>query len=109
MRSGLCASDLMETAMDNTTTRRMHPLTAIAAVSVTLFSLVGIGAITGLIPTSHSQSTPTPVAKPAEEPLKSTAVAPPAESANMGTAAAPVPADRLPVHKAVVKHAKPAA
>ena len=34
----------------------MHPLTAIAAVSVTLFSLAGIGAITGLMPTGHSQN-----------------------------------------------------
>jgi len=40
--------------MENTTSRSMHPLTAIAAVSVTLFSLAGIGAITGLIPTRHS-------------------------------------------------------
>ena len=61
--------------METSTTKRMHPLTAIAAVSVTLFSLVGIGAITGLIPTSHSQSAPTQAVKPAEEPLRSTAAA----------------------------------
>jgi len=98
----------METAMDNTTTKRMHPLTAIAAVSVTLFSLVGIGAITGLIPTSHSQSTQTQPAKPAEEPLKSAAAAQPAETAPVATVAESKPADRPPVHKAAVRHAKPA-
>lgn len=42
--------------MDTSTKKSMHPLTAMAAVSLTLFSLVGIGAITGLIPTSLSQS-----------------------------------------------------
>ena len=50
--------------MEIRTTRSMHPLTAIAAVSVTLFSLAGIGAITGLIPTSHSQTTVVPVSAP---------------------------------------------
>ena len=65
--------------METSTTKRMHPLTAIAAVSVTLFSLVGIGAITGLIPTSHSQSAPTQAVKPAEEPLRSAAAAQSAE------------------------------
>ena len=95
--------------MDNTTTRRMHPLTAIAAVSVTLFSLVGIGAITGLIPTSHSQSTQTQAVKPAEEPLKSAAAAQPAETAPVATVAESKPADKPPVHKAAPKHTSPAA
>jgi outer membrane lipoprotein SlyB len=93
--------------MDNTTTKRMHPLTAIAAVSVTLFSLVGIGAITGLIPTSHSQSAPTQAAKPAEEPVKSAAAAQPAEAAPAVTMAESKPADKPVVHKAATKRAKP--
>lgn len=36
-------------------TRRLHPLLTAAAVSLTVFSLLGIGAITGLIPTASSQ------------------------------------------------------
>ncbi len=33
--------------------KRIHPLVAVAAVSITLFSLVGIAAITGVLPTSQ--------------------------------------------------------
>jgi uncharacterized protein YcfJ len=33
--------------------KRIHPLVAVAAVSVTLFSAVGIAAITGVLPTSQ--------------------------------------------------------
>lgn len=38
--------------------RRIHPLVATAAVAVTLVCLVGVAAITGLIPTSHSSAPP---------------------------------------------------
>jgi hypothetical protein len=34
-------------------TKRIHPLVAVAAGAVTLFSLVGIAAITGVLPSSH--------------------------------------------------------
>lgn len=37
----------------NQTTKRIHPLVAGAAASVMLVSLVGVAAITGLLPTSH--------------------------------------------------------
>lgn len=37
---------------------RIHPLVAIAAVSVTVLSLAGVAAITGLLPTSHGESGP---------------------------------------------------
>ena len=37
---------------------RIHPLVATAAVAVTLVSLVGIAAITGVIPTSHGTNAP---------------------------------------------------
>src|SRR5687768_7570489 len=47
---------------------RIHPLVAAASVSVILVSLVGIGAMTGLFPNSHSSgssaaapTTPAPV------------------------------------------------
>jgi hypothetical protein len=35
------------------THKRIHPLVAVAAAAVTLFSLVGIAAITGVLPNSH--------------------------------------------------------
>jgi uncharacterized protein YcfJ len=38
------------------TPNRIHPLVAIAAVSVTLASLVGIAAITDILPKSHSSA-----------------------------------------------------
>ena len=47
------------------TSNRIHPLIAAAAVSVMLVSLVGVAAITGVIPTSHGSATPTAVPAPA--------------------------------------------
>ena len=49
-----------------TTSKRMHPLIAAAAVSVIVVSLVGVAAITGLLPNSHSTASPgaTPVTTP---------------------------------------------
>lgn len=44
-----------------TSNNRIHPLVASAAVAVTLICLVGVAAITGLIPSSHS-TTAAPVA-----------------------------------------------
>lgn len=45
--------------MENQTkNNRIHPLMAIAAVSVMLVSLVGIAAITGVLPNSHSTTAP---------------------------------------------------
>lgn len=37
--------------------KRIHPLVAVAAGAVTLFSLVGIAAITGILPSSHGSVT----------------------------------------------------
>lgn len=39
-------------------TPKMHPMMWVATVAVTLFSLVGIGAITGIIPKAGSEATP---------------------------------------------------
>ena len=36
--------------------KRIHPLVAVAAAAVTIFSLVGIAAITGILPSSHGSS-----------------------------------------------------
>lgn len=90
--------------METTTTRSMHPLTAIAAVSVILFSLAGIGAITGLIPTSHSQPAQIQAAKPAEEPPKLAATQP-VETTTVTTTTVSVP--KPAAHKAAARHAKP--
>jgi uncharacterized protein YcfJ len=43
---------------------RIHPLVAIAAVAVTLVSLLGIAAITGVLPVSHSNTADTSAANP---------------------------------------------
>ena len=88
--------------MEITTSKSMHPLTAIAAVSLTLFSLAGIGAITGLIPTSHG--TPAQLSKAAQEPTQVAAVVQPTPTAAAATLSAPKPA----AHKAVAKRPKPA-
>lgn len=37
------------------TSKRLHPLLATAAVAVTVFSLAGIAAMTGVLPASHSE------------------------------------------------------
>ena len=52
---------------------RIHPLVAVAAVSVSLFSLLGIAAITGVLPSSQStntyasSNTPTPTQAVADD------------------------------------------
>ena len=67
--------------MESTPSKSIHPLLATAAVAVTVFSVIGIGAITGFIPTSKSSpeqiaapSAQSPVAHPApvaQQPLPS--------------------------------------
>jgi outer membrane lipoprotein SlyB len=52
----------MENANITTTSNRIHPLLATAAVAVILVSLTGVAAITGLLPTSHSSAAPQQVA-----------------------------------------------
>lgn len=82
----------METSTSLATGRgRLHPLLTAAAISVTVFSAVGVAAVAGLIP--HSKGEPkdaTPVA----------AIEAPA------TQPAPAPAPK-PVKKAVVRHSAP--
>ena len=53
---GARKSNLFEQTLKNMTQtfNRIHPLLAVAAVSVTLVSLVGIAAITDVLPKSHS-------------------------------------------------------
>ena len=47
-----------------TTNNRIHPLLATAAVSLILVSLVGVAAITGALPTSHSTASRKAESKP---------------------------------------------
>ena len=54
------AGYLMELQMNMTqNTNRIHPLMAVAAVSVTLVSLLGIAALTGVLPNSHGSASDT--------------------------------------------------
>src|ERR1044072_2196849 len=67
--------------MEAQAARRTHPLIIIAAIAITLFSLVGIGAVLGWIPTSvgtPSATTP-PVAQAPEQPAAQPEEAKPAE------------------------------
>ena len=75
------------------TSKRIHPLVAAAAISVMLVSLVGVAAITGIIPNSYSSaaSETVPVTAAAEKP----AVATPASAPILQTAQT----SQAPVHK----------
>src|SRR5712692_6784546 len=55
--------------METQAARQTHPLTIIAAIAITLFSLVGIGAVLGWIPTSvgNQGAASTPVAQAPEQ------------------------------------------
>jgi outer membrane lipoprotein SlyB len=61
-----------------TNTKRLHPLLVVAAVSLTVFSAVGVAALTGLLPNSKgSVSESTPVASaPVTEPVPAPEAAP---------------------------------
>lgn len=70
----------------NKTSNRIHPLMAAAAVSVMLVSLVGVAAITGVIPTSHGSATTAAVPAPA---VAAAPITTPAPLAVAASAAAP--------------------
>ena len=76
---------------------RIHPLVATAAVAVTLASLVGIAAMTGMFPSSHSGTAPAPVAasmapaQVASAPAEAQLAAPPAEINTKTAAPKPAP------------------
>ena len=67
--------------------RLLYPALVVAAVSVTLFSLLGIAALTGAMPAAHSNSSAT-----AEAPAngKSAATTPPASTSKTRATTAPV-------------------
>jgi outer membrane lipoprotein SlyB len=101
--------------MEATAKPRLHPLLTAAAISVTVFSAVGVGALTGLLPTSHSttkETTPLVAEAPVapSEPQAAAAPAEPAMPAAPSATPAPKPAKKHVVHKApkVVASAGPA-
>lgn len=82
----------------NQHSNRIHPLMAGAAVSVMLVSLLGIAAITGVLPNSHAtaaQTTPIATQAPAVAPISA-----PAQQ----VAIAPAFADEAATHRTVVHH-----
>jgi len=84
----------------NQPSNRIHPLMAGAAVSVMLVSLLGIAAMTGVLPNSHAtaaQTASTAAQVPAVAPISA-----PAQQAEHQAAAAPAVRDEAAVHKAVV-------
>lgn len=101
--------------MEPQSARHTHPLVIVAAIAVTLFSLVGIGAMLGWIPASTGQNAatsaaPAPVAQAPEQPKAGAqpdarivedkkpenAAARPQHKAPSRTASAPVPARATP-------------
>ena len=63
------------------TSNRIHPLLAIAAASVTLVSLVGIAAMTDVLPKSHSSSPTATTRTELLEPSRTKTLAAPADTA----------------------------
>src|SRR5262249_29465604 len=54
-----------------TTKSRLHPLLTVAAISLTVFSAVGVAALTGVLPTSRGSSEPAAVIAPeAQKPIE---------------------------------------
>jgi uncharacterized protein YcfJ len=77
-----------------TATTRIHPLMAVAAVSLTLVSLVGAASIAGLLPNSHATTGDTPVAvAPAPAPVTQPLAAEPVRQSSPTV-----------VHRTVVHH-----
>jgi uncharacterized protein YcfJ len=93
------SGDLLEFEMEiNQPSSRIHPLMAGAAVSVMLVSLVGVAAITGVLPNSHGTAAPAAAA----------VAAPAAPAADDRIGAAPVQYSAPAVQRRQVVHAAPA-
>ena len=89
--------------------RRTHPLIIIAAGTVTLFSLVGVGAVLGWIPTSVGSGTSAVVAKASEQAEPQPEPARPAERHAQPKAVARSEAPHHAVRDAVAPPPPPAA
>jgi len=95
-----------------TTNKRLHPLLAAAAISVTVFSAVGVAALTGVLPHSVSSgkdAAPAAVTAAAEPGAPAAAPAPtlPADEVPMPPAAARSTPAPKPAKKHVVRHSAP--
>lgn len=121
--------------MNQSSLHRIHPLMAGAAVSVMLASLVGIAAMTGVLPNSHASAaetaritaaetarvttqagltTPVPAVPTAQQFVATSApvdyrqsYAAPVSAPAQQVAIAPAVRDEAPKHKAVVHHRHP--
>jgi uncharacterized protein YcfJ len=82
----------------NQTANRIHPLMAGAAVSVMLVSLLGVAAITGILPNSHGTAAET------AHIAAQTAIAAPAPIPAQQAATAPAAVKQVVEHKTIVHH-----
>lgn len=85
--------------MDAQAPRSTHPIVIIAGIAVTVFSLVGVAAIMGWIPSSKGQSEPAAVTAPATPPVAQA----PAPEAPAPVAEKPRPAPHV-AKKAAPRH-----
>jgi len=85
------------------TKTRLHPLLTAAAISLTVFSVAGVAALTGVLPTSRGASEPV-IAPDVQKPIEHAVTMP----APVATAPAPV-AKPKPKPRPVVRHAAPVA
>jgi outer membrane lipoprotein SlyB len=93
--------------MEAPVARQAHPFVMIAAIAVTVFSLVGIGAVLGWIPTTIGGGGVTPAA-PAPAQPKAEVPGPLAQAPAQPVVQSPAPVDALkPAAPKVVKQAKP--
>lgn len=90
----------------NAKPRRIHPLVAIAAISVTLFSLAGLAVVTGVMPRSQAQMAAE------QQPVVTTPTAQPGTAATTASTApvakAAPPAPAKVVHRTAPKSAETA-
>ncbi|MBI4193999.1 MAG: glycine zipper 2TM domain-containing protein [Betaproteobacteria bacterium] len=84
---------------------KSSPIVIIAAISVIIFSAVGVGVMTGIIPSSISKRSETAAPQTATAPAVPAAIVPPAAPATPKTAA---PAQSKPAKAAVAKNTAPA-
>lgn len=93
-----------------TTAKRIHPLVAGASVSVILVSLVGVAAITGLLPTSHGSANQSAANQPAAAPVATITTPTPADvAASAASQAAAQAVDTRSAKADFDEPAKPAA
>jgi outer membrane lipoprotein SlyB len=89
--------------MDTTTKPKLHPVIWVAAVSVIVLSLAGVGAITGVIPTVGSRSADPAALQAANAPAQAASVAAPVAALAIPPEPAAAPAETV---KAVASHSE---